>query len=146
MLTLDPTTLFFWELSNISKKRKYNSGKVTQWVSAIPKDAMAGSRLPSVGKRSSYSITPSFTNQSTITASSLHTQRNSRPPKIHINPEPEDVVMREFEGPSYEDGQFVVQEDGGISDRNEIGGEEHEDAVKSPPKGSGVRLSSKVSF
>ena len=59
-------------------------------------------------------------------------------PKIHINPEPEDVVMCEFEGPSYEDGQFVIQEDGGISDRNEISGEEHEDAVKSPPKGSGV--------
>ena len=46
--------------------------------------------------------------------------------------------MHEFEGPSYEDGQFVVQEDGGISDKNEIGGEEHEDAVKSPPKGSSV--------
>ena len=146
MLTLDPTTLFFWELSDISKKRKYDSGEVTQWVSAIPKDAMAGSRLPSVGKRSSYSITPSLTNQSTIIASSFHTQRNSRPPKIRINPELEDVVMCEFEGPSCEDGQFVIQEDGGISDRNEIGGEEHEDAVKSPPKGSGVRLSSEVSF
>ena len=46
--------------------------------------------------------------------------------------------MREFEVPSYEDGQFIIQEDGGISDRNEIGGKEHEDAVKSPPNGSGV--------
>ena len=54
--------------------------------------------------------------------------------------------MREFEASSYEDGQFVIQEDGGISDRNEIGSEEHEDAVKSPPKGSSVQLSSEVSF
>ena len=54
--------------------------------------------------------------------------------------------MHEFKVIPYEDGQLTIQEDGVISDRNEIGGEEHEDAVNSPPKSSGVQLSSKVSF
>ena len=34
----------------------------------------------------------------------------------------------------------------GISDRDEVDGEEREEAVKSPPKGSGIRLGSKVCF
>ena len=53
--------------------------------------------------------------------------------------------MHEFKVIPYEDGQLTIHEDGVISDRNEIGGEEH-DAVNSPPKSSGVQLSSKVSF
>ena len=34
----------------------------------------------------------------------------------------------------------------GISDRDEVDGEEHEEAIKSPPKGSGIRLGSEVCF
>ena len=34
----------------------------------------------------------------------------------------------------------------GISNRDEVDGEEHEEAVKSPPKGSGIRLRSEVCF
>ena len=46
---------------------------------------------------------------------------------------------------SNNDGQlFVVDE--GISDRDEMSGEEHKEAMKSPPKGSGVQLGSEVSL
>ena len=44
---------------------------------------------------------------------------------------------------SNNDGQlFVVDE--GISDRDEMSGEEHEEAMKSPPKGTSVQLGSEV--
>lgn len=141
MLTLDPTTLFFWELSNISRKRKYDTEEVEGWVKDV---SMPGRLPPSAVKRSTSSATPMSTNRTTITASSLHTQRNLQPPEIRVQPEPEDdVVMGESGVVSNRDYLFA-EEDGAISDRDEIDGEEHENAVKSPPKGTGVRLSSEV--
>lgn len=47
---------------------------------------------------------------------------------------------------SNDDGQLFVIDGGVISDKDEMVGEEHEEAVKSPPKGSGVRIGSEVSI
>ena len=53
---------------------------------------------------------------------------------IVIKPEPQD------------NGLVFVQDDVIISDQDERTGTEHEEVVKSPPKGSGVRLGSEVCF
>lgn len=150
MLTLDPTTLFFWDLSDVSKKIKYNSSTVSQWASAIPKDAKADSCLSSKHSASTgHSAAPSLTNRSTITTTSVQTselQRRQLPPRIHVKREPEEDADMDggIKVLSNEDGQLYTYEEGAISDRDEMNGEEHDDAVKSPPKGSGVRLGSEV--
>ena len=54
--------------------------------------------------------------------------------------------------PEAEDDRVYLNEDGqlflmdGISNRDEVDGEECEEAIKSPPKGSGIRLGSEVCF
>lgn len=149
MLTLNQTTLYYWNISNPSKKPKFDSKLVGQWARTIPNNAKADHGVSS--KRSSgtgRSATPSLTNQSTATGSSVPTSvqtDDNRPrprPRIIIKPEPED----DYAIGENDDGTLFAQDDGGISDRDERIGEEHEDAMKSPPKGSGVRLGSEVSL
>ena len=78
-------------------------------------------------------------------ASPVQTQCSSQPPEICVKPEPEDdIVMGEFGVVSNCDYLFA-EEDGAISDRDEIDSKEHENTMKSPPKGTGVRLSSEAS-
>ena len=45
-----------------------------------------------------------------------------------------------------DDGQLFVLDKEVISNRDKIGGEEYEDAVKSPQKATGIQLGSEVSF
>ena len=148
MLTLDPTTLFYWNLSNNSKKRKFEGSVVSQWAHSIPNDAKpasrASSRASSIGKQSIRSAAPSLTNQSTITVTSVHTSDIQRP-QIRIKPKPKDhFLFDNVTAVSNDDDQLYLH-DIAISDREETQGEEHDKAVKSPPKGSGVRLGSEVS-
>lgn len=134
MLTLDPTTLFYWNLSDNSKKRKYEGAIVTEWAESIPGGERTNSRGgSSLSKQSGRSVPP-LTNNSTITATSL-TSDSTR--KSHFPPDPFKSVNNE--------GLLNIEEETVISDRNEMEGEEHEDAVQSPPKGSGVRVASDVS-
>ena len=62
--------------------------------------------------------------------------QNHRPTSLNsIN---EDVILDER--------HLCVQEGAVISDKDEMEGKEHEDAVKSPPKIPGVHVSSEVSY
>ena len=45
-----------------------------------------------------------------------------------------------------DDRQLYTQEDGVISERDELEGKEHEDTIRSPPKGPGVHIQSNVKF
>ena len=97
MLTLDSYTLFYWDLSNNSKRPKYEGSVVSQWARAIPDNAKPGSRASTTSKHSSanHSAVPSMTNRSTITAMSIRTsqtQKHPSPPRIYIKPEPQDDV------------------------------------------------------
>ena len=91
-----------------------------------------------------------MTNWSTITAMSIctsQTQKHPSPPWIYIKPEPQDdVAMSSIQVLQNDDGQLYIQDKEVISDRDEMSSEEHEDAVKSPPKAVGVWLGSEVSF
>ena len=144
ILTLDPTTLFYWNLSNNLEKHKFEGSVVSKWARSIPDDAKAASRASShassIGKQSIRSAAPSLTNQSTITVTSVHTS-DIQHPQIHIRPKPKDNVAALLNT----NDQFYAH-DIAISDREETQGEEHDEAVNSPPKGLGVRLGSEVSL
>ena len=130
MLTLDPNTLFYWNLSNNSKKRKFESSVVSQWANSTPSDTKPPSHASSTSKQPIWSA-PSLTNQSTITVTLVHTSDIQKC-------QPKDNTMVSTDEQLYVD-------DIAILDRDEIHGEEQEEAVKSPLKGSGIWLGSKVS-
>ena len=137
MLTLDPTTLFYWDIIHDSTTPRFETDTIAQWVDS------QRSRLGKHSVGTGHSVAPSLTNQSTVTATSIHTSALPNagylpPPKIHMKPEP-DFEMDDIRG-----GPWSYDGDGVISERDETEGQEHEEAVKSPPKGSGVRLTSEV--
>ena len=113
ILMLDSTTLFYWDLSNNSKKRKFSSSVVSQWAQSIPSSAQADS-----------------------CANKHIPTQNCHP--TSLNTVNEDVILDER--------HLCVQEGVVISDKDEMEGEEHEDAVKSPPKVPGICVSSEVSY
>ena len=134
MLTLNSTTLLFWNLNNQPKKPKHNHNAVRKWAHSIPLNAKADRPTSDTG----HSITPTLTNQTTMSgSSSVHTAYSqAQTHALHIVIKPE---------PQY-DGLVFAQDDVIISDQDERTGTEHKEVVKSPPKGSSVRLGSKVHF
>ena len=95
---------------------------------------------------------PSLTDKSTITSKSALTldiaiQQPSPPPRVFLKPGLErDVDLGDTGIITIDDRQLYTQGDGVISERDELQGEEHEDAITSPPKGPGVRIQSDVKF
>ena len=147
MLTLDPTTLFYWDITHGSTPR-FDTSTVAQWVESLPKDRKAKGRASSSSKHSGTSRSaPSLTNRSTITTSSVRTSdlcnpKRLPPPTFRVKLEAnDDFKMGDVQG---DEGAWNYHEDGVISERDEMEGQEHEEAMKSPPKGSGVRLDSEV--
>jgi hypothetical protein len=141
-LTLDQSTLFYWTLSDsyLDKKRKHSSA-INDWASAIPSNAKPASRALShvTATTSSYpkSIVPSLTSGSSRSSAPSVLTNNVRvvshgaldSAKVKAEPVPD----------------ITIFSDGGLSDADEIKGEEREAAIKSPPKGK-KRVTNEVSF
>jgi hypothetical protein len=134
MLTLDPSTLYYWNLSDPpTKKFKYS---VESWAKSVPVNAKPPSRAPShTNTATSTSRTlPSLTNGSSrSTSRSVLTDAiaitSTAAPRVQIKPDPD----------------FIDIHDGGLSDHDEIRGRERDAAVFSPPKGK-TRLNSEVNI
>jgi hypothetical protein len=129
MLTLDPSTLFYWNLSDPTKKVKYS---IESWAKSIPLNAKPPSRARSHTTTSSRAV-PSLTNASshstgTSVLTNAITITSTAAPPVQIKPDPD----------------FIEIHDGGLSDHDEISGRERDAAVFSPPKGK-TRLNSEVS-
>jgi hypothetical protein len=129
MLTLDPYTLFYWNLSDPPAKKV--SYSVESWAKSVPSNAKPPSRAPTV--TSSRSV-PSLTNASSrSTGRSVLTDTiaitSKAAPAVRIKPDPD----------------FIDIHDGGLSDHDETRGRERDAAVFSPPKGK-TRLNSEVSI
>ena len=123
---LDPTTLFYWDISN-GKKHKFEG--VGQWTHTLP------SYANTMAESCPSSVTMSLlTNQSTITTtaptSNISTRKHHLPPPRSMNVDKEGLY---------------VQEDVVISDKDEMVGKGNEDTVRSPLKGSGICITSEVS-
>jgi hypothetical protein len=147
LLTLDPTTLFYWTLSDsyLEKKRKHSlpvviDSEIDNWAASIPRDAgptsLAPSRVTTTSSGRPKSTAPSLTNRSSHSSAPSVLTDNIR------------VVSRGVQGSAKSKAglpEISVFSDGGLSDADEITGEEREAAVKSPPKGK-TRVSNDVSF
>lgn len=139
MLTLDPTTLFYWSLLSEPppKKMKYS---VESWAKTIPSKAKSASGPTSransakTGKARSTGTAPALINsrsQATSSASVLTsaiTITNAQVPEVKIK----------------QDKGAIYSYDGALSDNDEITGVERDAAHASPVKGKN-RLNSEVS-
>ena len=85
-----------------------------------------------------------MTDKSTVTSKLALTldiaiQQPSPPPQVFLKPGLEhDVDLGDTGIITIDNRQLYMQEDGVISERDELEGEEHEDAIRSPPKGPGL--------
>lgn len=131
LLTLDQTTLFYWNLSNQYLKPEFSgTNDVQSWTASIPK----GTKPSSERTNSTPSLTNSRSNASRATSAtrpppSVVSRASAFSNGIQISGTDEDNLM----------------ENGAISDRDETKGEEYEAKKKSPIKG-GTRLTSTVSM
>ena len=76
-----------------------------------------------------------------VHTSSFQTHKHQSPPWIYIKPEPQDdISMGSIQVLQNDDGQLFVLDKEVISNRDEIGGEEHEDAVQSPQRPQAFNL------
>lgn len=129
MLTLDQTTLYYFNLSNAYVKNNLSglTDEVNAWALQVPRGEKVKSKtsVPSAS-------TPSLTN-----APSSHFSRSSGPKvRSALN---NAIKVRD----SDKDEVQILRETGFISDQDETMGEERDAAAKSPPK-LGQRISSSV--
>jgi hypothetical protein len=140
LLTLDQSTLFYWTLSDsyLDKKRKHSS-VISEWASAIPGNAKPASQAPSQVTATTSSrpksIVPSLTNGSSRSSAPSVLTNNVR---IVSHGAPNSAKVKAEPTPD-----ITIFSDGGLSDADEIKGEEREAAIKSPPKGK-KRVTSEV--
>jgi hypothetical protein len=145
LLTLDQSTLFYWTLSDSSKKRKH-SDVINEWAAAVP-SAKPASRTPSnitahttshiaahTAARSKSGVPSLTTSTSRSSAPSILTKVISRGTIDSAKVKAEPVAE-----------MITIMSDGGLSDNDETNGEERLAAVNSPPKGR-KRATSDVSL
>jgi hypothetical protein len=138
-LTLDESTLFYWSLSDASHTKHLSA--IDKWASAIPgtkstsqAPKSTSSRVKTV-KAEVPSLTSGSSGRSYYAPSVL-----SDNVKI-IGHHSSDAVKVKSERAL----ALSLYNDGGLSDNDEIKGEEREVAIKSPPKGK-KRITSEVFF
>jgi hypothetical protein len=140
MLTLNPTMLFYWTISNPPpKKMKYS---VESWAKSIPSNAKPASRAPSQAnlattRKSSSSNCYGSTTPALTSATSRSAASSVLTSAITITSAHVPVKIKQ-------DPDSIYAYDGGISDCEETAGVEHNAAHASPIKGKKC-LTSEVS-
>ena len=130
LLTLDESTLFYWTLSDTSHDNQKRSSAINKWASAITsyKSTLQAPRSTSSRTKTDIQV-PSLTAGSS--GRSFAPSILSDNVKISVKAEPAPEVS--------------IHNNGGLSDNDEIKGEEREFAINSPPKGK-KRITSEVFF
>ena len=125
LLTLDQLTLFYWTLSNssTSDKRKRNDA-IREWTAGVPKRTANSVTTPSLTSSADRSSTPSVLSGNVKIISRSQTSESAK-----VNPKPASTIC--------------LHDIGGLSDNDEMRGEEREAAFASPIKGK-KRVTSEV--
>ena len=137
LLTLDESTLFYWMLSDASCKKRKHISAINKWASVIPtSSAKSTSQAPKSTSSRTKSDIPSLTSGAS--------SRSSAPSVLSdnvriISHRSLDLVKVKAEP------ALSIYYDGGLSDNDEMRGEEREVAINSPPKGK-RRITSEVNF
>jgi hypothetical protein len=135
LLTLDHSTLFYWTLSDTTPTQN----RVSQWAHTVP-ISKPTSRPPSVASYA-RSTAPSLTNaashsSATTSSTSVITNdvkiTNRKSKLVRVKTEPNLTTIS-------------LNDNGGLSDNDEIMGEERDVAIKSPPKGK-KRVTNEVGY
>ena len=134
LLTLDESMLFYWTLSDVSrshKKRKHISA-IDEWASAIP----TGSAKSTTSKASKSTSSHTKSNiPSLMSAASSHSSAPSvLSDNVRIISHPSSDLVKVKAKPE-PNPALSVYHDGGLSDNDELRGEEQEVAINSAPKG-----------
>jgi hypothetical protein len=139
LLTLDHTTLFYWNFSDTAHNKRKRGDEIKNWSSQVQAAAPGNSKPASKASRSitglrSRVAPPSLTTgESRGSAPSILTDGveiiTSKPVKVKTEPAPV--------------AGFVINDVGAISDNDETRGDERDLAIISPPKGK-KRLTSEV--
>jgi hypothetical protein len=133
LLTLDESTLFYRTLSDAPHKKRKHVSAINKWASAIPMNnstrstTQAPNSASSISSRTAYYATPSVLSNNVKIFSHGHTSSDLG--NVEAEPAP----------------ALSLYNDGGLSDHDEIGGEERKVAINSPPKGK-RQLTSEVFF
>jgi hypothetical protein len=141
-LTLDRSTLFYWSLSDVPRKR---GSAINEWASAISTGTQSQDNLKSTlqGPKSTNSRTNSTGIIPSLTGGG---SRSSAPSILTDNIK---VISHQSSGQvkvkveAQADGVISLSDEGGLSDNDELGGKEREAAINSPLKGK-KRITSEV--
>lgn len=126
LLTLDESTLFYWTLSDASHNNQKHFSAINKWASAITSTKSTSQAPRSTSSRAdipSLTIGPST--------------RSYAPSILSDNVK---IIVKADPAP-----ELSIYNNGGLSDNDEIKGEERDFAIKSPPKGK-RRITSEVFF
>ena len=139
-LTLDESTLFYWSLSDASQahtKQKHLSA-IDKWASAIPTSSTKpSSQAPKSTSSRVKTEVPSLTSGSSGRSYAPSVLSDNVAIVSHHS---DAVKVKSEHAPA-----LSLYNNGGLSDNDELKGEEQEVAIKSPPKGK-KRITSEVFF
>lgn len=139
LLTLDESTLFYWTLSDTSGKKRKHISAINEWASAI--SANNSTKSTSASKSTSShakSEIPSLTSGASSRPSAPSVLSNN----VRIISHQSSDLVKVKPAPA---AALAICYDGGLSDNDEMRGEEREVAINSPPKGK-KRITSEVIF
>ena len=149
LLTLDESTLFYWTLSDSeAPHKKQKLTEINKWASAI-----SGSRTTQAGSTRPQAPTKSTSVRSKTDVPSLTsgTSHRSYAPSVLSNDvkiisrRPSVVASKVKAEVAEHVLALSINNNGGLSDYDEINGEERKLAINSPPKGK-KRITSEVFF
>ena len=140
-LTLDESTLFYWSLSDASHTKQKRLSAIDKWASAIPstKSTSQGPKSTSSRVNTVKTEVPSLTSGSS--GRSYAPSVLSDNVKIVSHHSSDAVTKVKSENVP----ALSLYNNGGLSDNDEVKGEEREVAIKSPLKGK-KRITSEVFF
>jgi hypothetical protein len=125
LLTLDESTLFYWTISDASHNNQKHFSAINKWATAIA-STKSTSQAPSTSSRAN--IPPLTIGPST---------RSYAPSILSDNVK---IIVKADPAPA-----LSIYNNGGLSDNDEIKGEERDFAINSPPKGK-RRITNEVFF
>ena len=134
LLTLDESTLFYWTLSNESHEKQKHMSAINKWALAVPAKKPTSQRAPTTAPSLTFGSSGRTYAPSVLSDNvKIITHQSSDVAKARVKAEPQAVPA------------LSLHNNGGLSDNDEIKGEEWVAAHNSPPKGK-KRLDSEVFF
>jgi hypothetical protein len=142
LLTLDESTLFYWTLTGSDISHTKQKHAINKWASAVDNWGIPGTKFASRGPKSTSSRSKTATDIPSLTSGpsgrSYAPSVLSDEVKIVSHHSSDTVKVKPEHAPA-----LSLYHNGGLSDNDEIKGEEREVAIKSPPKGK-RRMTSEV--